>query len=77
MGIGPLANYTNDSFKLNNIKVSHFLNEGRWNEVKVRQHAPILLVPQILQTMIHYQEDTLDEAMWKLIENGLFIIASS
>lgn len=53
LGIGPIADYSEGSHRLNNTSVCHFLSESNWNEVKLRQHAPPLLIPRILETKIH------------------------
>lgn len=43
----------------------------------VRKHASTLLFPKILNTTIHYQEGTLDEAVWTLNDSGLFTCSSA
>ncbi|KAG5590168.1 hypothetical protein H5410_040682 [Solanum commersonii] len=68
----PLVHHYNNITSLNNIRVSQFLVKGHWNESMVRRHAPPLLVPKILNTAIHYQENAPNKAMWKLNDNGIF-----
>lgn len=77
LGIGPLANQTSDTYTLNNTTVNHFLVDGQWNEAMLRQHAPALLIPQILQIKVHYLPGTPDEAIWRLTESGRFSMASA
>lgn len=51
--------------------------EGHWNETKLRQWAPALLVPKILSTTVHYQEGILDAAVWKPNDSGEFTCSSA
>ncbi|PHT55029.1 hypothetical protein CQW23_03515 [Capsicum baccatum] len=60
-----------------NIKVSQFLIDGRWNEEMIRQHAPPLLVPQILTTRFHFQDGVDDIPIWKPNESGTFTFSSA
>lgn len=57
------------------ISMSHFIEDGQWNESLERQHAPTLMIPQILNTKLYYQEGVADEAVWKLTDNGSFSCA--
>lgn len=77
LGIGALGGYSLDNSRPNNIKLSHFIVNGNWNELMVRQDAPPLLVPKILSTRFHYQEGVLDEAIWKPNDSGKFSRSSA
>ena len=75
-GEGAMANHSLIS-SLNNKKVSEFLTNGVWNEGKVRQNVSPELVPNILQTIIHFQEGITDTAVWMPEEHGKFTIRSA
>lgn len=77
LGIGALAGYKLYNSRPNNIRLSHFIVNGHWNELMVRQHAPPLLVPKILSTRFHYQEGVLDKAIWKANDSGKFNCSSA
>lgn len=77
LGECAIAKYSTTVSSLNNIPVSYFLEGGQWNESLVRQHAPPLLVPHILNTKVQYQEGVLDEPVWKLTDGGHFSCASA
>ncbi|WMV30204.1 hypothetical protein MTR67_023589 [Solanum verrucosum] len=66
-----------DQFGLNTTTISQFLVGGNWNETMVRQWVPPLLIPKIFSFPIHYQEQTPDEAIWKLTVDGLFSCSSA
>ena len=77
LGNGSLTNYCYNISSLNNISVSTFLAEDKWNERVVRQHVPQELVPTILQTYINYKTGIADTAIWIPEESGKFSIASA
>ncbi|XP_015064939.1 uncharacterized protein LOC107010215 [Solanum pennellii] len=70
---------TGDSivWSLNNRDLASYLEDGKWNERVVRQQVPPLLVHNILQTNITYEEGIADTAIWTPQENGKFSIASA
>ncbi|WMV22614.1 hypothetical protein MTR67_015999 [Solanum verrucosum] len=76
-GDGILANYSPEVSSLDNTKVSHFLMGGKWNETWVRHHVHLLMVPKVLNTKIHYQENLTNEAIWTYADNGKFTCSSA
>ncbi|WMV45625.1 hypothetical protein MTR67_039010 [Solanum verrucosum] len=54
-----------------------FIEEGQWKESLVRQHAPPLIVPIILNTHIQQHEETHDEAVWTPTDSAQFSISST
>lgn len=50
LGDGSLPKYCDHMSSLNNIQVSHFIEDGKWKEREVRQHAHSWLVPIIINT---------------------------
>ncbi|KAK4717860.1 hypothetical protein R3W88_016198 [Solanum pinnatisectum] len=77
LGVGALGNLTSGISSQNNTKVHHFLTEGKWNEVKLRQHVPPRVVHQILRVDIQIQEGVKDEAIWKHRDDGNFTCSSA
>ncbi|KAG5606071.1 hypothetical protein H5410_027563 [Solanum commersonii] len=77
LGSGPLADLMDNISSLNNLQVSYFIEEGQWKESLVRQHAPPLMVPTILNTHIQHQDETPDEAIWTPADSGHFSISCS
>uniref|UniRef100_M1DSD9 RNase H family protein n=1 Tax=Solanum tuberosum TaxID=4113 RepID=M1DSD9_SOLTU len=72
LGVGPLANFSNESNRFNNNTVADFLIEGQWNLEMVIQQAPHSMVASILDTHIQYQQGIPDQAVWKLNSDGNF-----
>ncbi|XP_055800325.1 uncharacterized protein LOC129869710 [Solanum dulcamara] len=77
LGIGPLANHYEYIPRFNNSTVSMFLTNGKWNEEKIRKQAPQHMIHTILNTKIMYQQNTLDQAQWKLQSHGNFTCKSA
>ncbi|XP_049368158.1 uncharacterized protein LOC125833012 [Solanum verrucosum] len=77
LGNGPLADHMDNISSLNNLQVSYFIEEGQWKETLVRQHAPPLIVPIILNIHIQHQGETPDEAIWTPADSGQFSISSA
>ncbi|KAK6780036.1 hypothetical protein RDI58_022220 [Solanum bulbocastanum] len=77
LGVGPLAGFTNDSKMFNNTKVAEYLMNGQWNYDKLRQQAPPCQLANILATDLHYQQDTPDQAIWNLNNDGQFTCSSA
>ncbi|XP_055803454.1 uncharacterized protein LOC129872506 [Solanum dulcamara] len=77
LGIGPLANHYEYIPRFNNSTVSMFLRNGKWNEEKIRQQAPQHMIHTILNIEIMYQQNTLDQAQWKLQSHGNFTCKSA
>ncbi|KAH0776552.1 hypothetical protein KY290_007963 [Solanum tuberosum] len=77
LGEGTLAKYSISVSSITTVTVDQFLVEGQWNEAMVRQHAPPLLVPIILNTRIDYQEGVVEKAIWKNNETDRFSCASA
>ncbi|KAG5616052.1 hypothetical protein H5410_015876 [Solanum commersonii] len=77
LGEGTLASYCTHITSINTTTISQFLVGGTWNETMVRQWVPPILIPKILSFPIHYQEQIPDEAIWKLIVDGLFSCSSA
>ncbi|XP_055821479.1 uncharacterized protein LOC129890016 [Solanum dulcamara] len=77
LGIGSLANHYEYIPRFNNSTVSMFLTNGKWNEEKIRKQAPQHMIHTILNTEIMYQQNTLDQAQWKLQSHGNFTCKSA
>ncbi|WMV45633.1 hypothetical protein MTR67_039018 [Solanum verrucosum] len=77
LGMGALAKYTSSISILNNATIAHFLVNGEWNERKLRQQVPPLLIPHILSTKFQYQQGDKDTAVWKPNDSGNFSCASA
>lgn len=59
LGVGPLAHHTVGVSRLNNTRVTDFLNNGQWDVHKILQVAPPLLIPSILSHGFLYNADKL------------------
>ncbi|XP_055835240.1 uncharacterized protein LOC129903721 [Solanum dulcamara] len=70
LGVGPLAQFNNNSCRLNNTTVSAFMDNGQWNPDLLIQQAPPQMVSNILATHINYQPLQQDQPCWKLNNNG-------
>uniref|UniRef100_M1DB97 RNase H family protein n=1 Tax=Solanum tuberosum TaxID=4113 RepID=M1DB97_SOLTU len=77
LGIGPLAQYSTVSNRLNNTKVAEFWMEGQWNLNMLIQQAPHNYLANILATELHIQHDIPDQACWKLNSDGNFTCSSA
>jgi len=77
LGVGALANYTTGISSLNNATIAHFLTNGKWNERKLRQQVPPLLIPYILNTNFQFLQGVSDSAVWKHTESGKFTCTSA
>ncbi|XP_055830788.1 uncharacterized protein LOC129899799 [Solanum dulcamara] len=77
LGSGPLAYHNNHLPRLNNTRVSEYIENGEWNVQKIRKYAPSQLVQQILDTEIDYHPNTADQACWKLTSHGNFTSKSA
>ncbi|KAK4707011.1 hypothetical protein R3W88_033425 [Solanum pinnatisectum] len=77
LGVGPLANFSNDSHRFNNTTVADFLNEGQWTVEKVLQQTAHIMVANILSTQFQYQQGVSDQAMWKLNTDWKFTCSSA
>ncbi|KAK6782013.1 hypothetical protein RDI58_019809 [Solanum bulbocastanum] len=77
LGMGAFAHHTRDISSRNNATIAHFLINGEWNERKLRQQVPPLLIPHILSIRIHHQQEVKDNAIWKPTEDGIFTCASA
>ncbi|KAK4707378.1 hypothetical protein R3W88_033067 [Solanum pinnatisectum] len=62
---------------LNSSTIAHFLINGKWNERKLRQQVPPLLIPHILSTSFQHQQGLKDTAIWKPTEAGNFSCVSA
>ncbi|WMV50078.1 hypothetical protein MTR67_043463 [Solanum verrucosum] len=76
LGGGAPANYTNDISTLNNATIAHFLVNGKWNEKKLRQQVPLIIL-SILNTNFQLVQGTKDSAVWKLTDSGKFTCKST
>ena len=72
-----LAKHSSYISSLNNATVAQFLVDGKWNERKLRQQVPPLLIPHILNYTFQYQQGVPDIAIWRPNENGKFTCASA
>ncbi|WMV30182.1 hypothetical protein MTR67_023567 [Solanum verrucosum] len=77
LGRGAIANYTSSVSSLNNATVAHFLVDGKWNERKLRQLVPPLLIPSILNTKIQLVQGIKDTTVWKQTEATKFSCTSA
>ncbi|XP_055822053.1 uncharacterized protein LOC129890541 [Solanum dulcamara] len=77
LGIGPLAYHNNHLPRLNNSRVSDYMENGEWNVQKIRKYAPPQLVQQILSTEVDHHSNTDDQACWKLTSHGNFTSKSA
>ncbi|KAK6791450.1 hypothetical protein RDI58_010531 [Solanum bulbocastanum] len=77
LGVGPLAQFSNNSNRFNNDKVSDFIEGGQWNIRKVSQLAPQEQVHKILSFQIQLQQGQQDQAVWILNSNGIFSVSSA
>ncbi|KAK6782008.1 hypothetical protein RDI58_019804 [Solanum bulbocastanum] len=77
LGVGPLAQYTTDSNRFNNDRISDFMQDGQWKMRKVLQLAPQQHVHRILAMQIQLQHGQKDQAVWKLNTNGNFSVSSA
>ncbi|KAG5585822.1 hypothetical protein H5410_046256 [Solanum commersonii] len=69
LGEGILTKHNTTISNLNNIPVSYILEGGKWNESLVRQHAPPLLVPHILNTKLTDSGDFSCTSAWEICRN--------
>ncbi|XP_055814172.1 uncharacterized protein LOC129883562 [Solanum dulcamara] len=77
LGVGPLAQFNNNSCRLNNTTVSAFMDNGQWNTDLLIQQAPPQMVSNILATHINYQPVQKDQPCWTLNNNGEFSCSSA
>ncbi|WMV30199.1 hypothetical protein MTR67_023584 [Solanum verrucosum] len=77
LGMSALAKYTTSISSRNNATIAHFLVNGEWNERKLRQQVPPLLIPHILSTKFQYQQGDKDTAVWNPNDSGNFSCASA
>lgn len=74
---GALANHTTSILSLNNATIAHFVVNGQWNERKMRQQVPPLLIPSILDTKFQFVQGIPDSAVWKHTLSGKFTCISA
>jgi len=77
LGKRALATYNTSISSLNNATIAHFLVNGKWNERKLRQLVPPLLIPSILNTNFQFVQGVKDIAVWRLTEAGEFTCKSA
>ncbi|KAH0700920.1 hypothetical protein KY284_015135 [Solanum tuberosum] len=77
LGKGALATYNTSISSLNNATIAHFLVNGKWNERKLRQQVPPLLIPSILNTNFQFVQGVKDIAVWRLTKAGEFTCKSA
>jgi len=77
LGVGPLAQFSNDSKRFNNTTVAEFWHEGQWNWNLLLQQAPNNQLANILSTELHIQQELPDQAIWKLSTDGKFSCSSA
>ncbi|KAK4716368.1 hypothetical protein R3W88_014706 [Solanum pinnatisectum] len=75
LGVGPLAQFTSNSNRFNNDKVTNFIEDGQWNIGKVIQLAPQEQVHNILSFQIQLQQGQQDQAVWTLNSKGIFSVS--
>ncbi|WMV32833.1 hypothetical protein MTR67_026218 [Solanum verrucosum] len=76
-GVGPLAQFTTISHRLDNETIADFMATGQWNVDKLIRLAPQNQLPAILSTPIQIQQAHPDLAIWNLNSNGLFTVSSA
>lgn len=72
-----LAKYNDSVSSLNKDTIKYFLVNGNWNELKLTQQVPTLMIPMILDTKFQYQQGSNDKAIWKPTDSGKFSYASA
>jgi len=77
LGVGPLAQFTTISHRLDNETIADFMANGQWNINKLIRLAPQNQLPAILSTQIQVQQAHPDLAVWNLNSNGLFTVSSA
>ncbi|XP_015160977.1 uncharacterized protein [Solanum tuberosum] len=70
LGVGPLAEFSSNSNRLNNITVAEFWVGGQWNQNMLTQLAPSNYLADILSTRLYIQQAIPDQAIWKLNSDG-------
>ncbi|WMV39067.1 hypothetical protein MTR67_032452 [Solanum verrucosum] len=77
LGVGPLAQFTEDNNRFNNDTVSEFIEEGQWNINKIIQLAPPTQMHNILATQLQLQQGIPDQPVWNLNCNDVFTCTSA
>ncbi|KAH0699154.1 hypothetical protein KY284_013369 [Solanum tuberosum] len=77
LGVGPLAQFTEDNNRFNNDTVSEFIEEVQWNINKIIQLASPTQVHNILATQLQLQQDIPNQPVWNLNCNGVFTCTSA